>query len=315
MPMKTAKIGVVIPAYNASRFISECIESALFQKDANVRIYVSDDASTDKTPAIVESISRKHPGKIALVARSENRGEGYTRQEATEMAIQDACEYIVPLDADDIRKPNTILPQVALLERSGAKVGVCYSDTDFIHTNGFPVNKTTWETVISCLKGRPQGIVWSQILSRGKIGTMDTMVFRSKAIENVRYDPELKFFADVDYLAQIATNESLNEFVYMKGIVASYRFHAGQALNRIESNRYGKLYYDTMKTISNRTFRRLDRQNRRPGKMKRAYLWRLVALRALVNAIRYGSFDGFLEYLFDIALPIKRLDEIGDRQC
>ena len=89
--MTSAKVGVVIPAYNAAPFISDCLRSAVAQDYDNLRVYVVDDASTDETPAIINQIAAEYPDRIKWKLKAKNQGEASTRQEAI---VGSACRRV-----------------------------------------------------------------------------------------------------------------------------------------------------------------------------------------------------------------------------
>ena len=54
-------VAVCIGTYNQAQYLRECIESALAQTYPIQEIWVSDDASTDNTPQVMEEICKLHP--------------------------------------------------------------------------------------------------------------------------------------------------------------------------------------------------------------------------------------------------------------
>lgn len=103
-------ISVIIPAYNAARYIASAIDSALAQAYPAVEIIVVDDGSTDATPIIL------HPywqaGKIIYI-RQENKGLAAARNAGIEVS---SGNYIALLDADDLFLPEKLERQVAYLD-------------------------------------------------------------------------------------------------------------------------------------------------------------------------------------------------------
>ena len=101
---------ICIPTYNAAASIRETLESILAQTYLNLTIHVSDNASTDETLKIVESISDR---RIALHRHDVNiGGEGNFNR-----CIQFAeGKYTAIFHADDIYEPNMVTRQVAFLE-------------------------------------------------------------------------------------------------------------------------------------------------------------------------------------------------------
>jgi len=89
------EVSVIIPAYNAEKYIFQSIESVLKQSKQNFEIIVVDDASVDNTVNIVNSF---FDNRIKLLVNDYNRGVSYTRNRA----IKEAKGYwIALLDSDD----------------------------------------------------------------------------------------------------------------------------------------------------------------------------------------------------------------------
>ena len=101
------RISVLIPTYNAARFLGEALDSVFAQNYRNTEILVVDDGSTDNTEAVVarypEVIYRKCP----------HRGISATRNTCLEMA---SGEWLAFLDADDLWHPEKLSRQMAYLE-------------------------------------------------------------------------------------------------------------------------------------------------------------------------------------------------------
>jgi glycosyltransferase involved in cell wall biosynthesis len=87
-------VSVVIPTYNAGRFIEQAIESALLQDCPADEIIVVDDGSTDRDYSQLESL-----GTQIRVIRQCNRGVSAARNLGFDRAKQD---YVAILDADDV---------------------------------------------------------------------------------------------------------------------------------------------------------------------------------------------------------------------
>src|ERR1041385_7998340 len=98
-------VSILIPAYNAERWIADTIRSALAQTWPYKEIIVVDDGSTDRTRSVVEKFDSK---SVRIVAQ-ENRGVCSARNRAYELSQAD---YIQWLDADDLLSPNKIATQL-----------------------------------------------------------------------------------------------------------------------------------------------------------------------------------------------------------
>lgn len=99
------RISVVIPAYNAARFLPRCLASVAAQTHAPAEIIVVDDGSTDDTGTIAENLGAK-------VIRRPNGGLSAARNTGIECA---SGEWIALLDADDMWEPQKLAAQVELV--------------------------------------------------------------------------------------------------------------------------------------------------------------------------------------------------------
>jgi GT2 family glycosyltransferase len=100
-----------MPAFNAGRYISSAIDSALAQTFADLEVLVVDDGSTDDTADIVASAVARD-SRVRLL-RQRNGGVSVARNAALRVA---RGRYIALLDSDDVWLPGFLEAQVALLE-------------------------------------------------------------------------------------------------------------------------------------------------------------------------------------------------------
>ncbi len=118
--IKTPKVSVIIPSYNATRFVKTTIDSVLAQTFQDFEIVVVDDGSTDNTKEVLQD----YGDKIRYLYK-ENGGVSKARNYGIENANG---KYIAFLDADDVWMPEKLEKQVELLE-SNAEIGLCYVAT------------------------------------------------------------------------------------------------------------------------------------------------------------------------------------------
>lgn len=92
-------VSVIIPLYNAEKYIAESLDSLLAQTFQNFEVVVVDDCSTDSSCDIVESYASKFGGRLTLSHMAKNSGSGGLPRNKGMML---SCgEYIQFLDADD----------------------------------------------------------------------------------------------------------------------------------------------------------------------------------------------------------------------
>ncbi len=123
--MRAKLVSILIPAYNADPYLSQCIDSALNQTWPHCEIIVVDDGSTDNTLAIAKS----YQSKGVRVYVQNHLGSCYTRNAALSHARGELIQF---LDADDLLSPDKIEAQVIALQDNIDEVAICHT-TYFYH--------------------------------------------------------------------------------------------------------------------------------------------------------------------------------------
>ena len=127
-------VSVIIPVYNASFYLKECIESVLHQTYYNLEIVIIDDGSTDNSVDIVKSY--QYDNRIKIITQ-KNRGAATARN----VGIKNSRgKYIQFLDADDILSLNKIEEQLKTLE-------------SYKHVYNRVVVFSKWESLKKTIKG------------------------------------------------------------------------------------------------------------------------------------------------------------------
>lgn len=101
-------VSILIPAYNAGKWISYTLQSAIGQTWPRKEIIVVDDGSSDETT----EVARQFASKEVLVVRNQSKGAASARNHALRLSQGDYIQY---LDADDILAPTKIERQISAL--------------------------------------------------------------------------------------------------------------------------------------------------------------------------------------------------------
>jgi glycosyltransferase involved in cell wall biosynthesis len=212
-------VSVIIPAYNAERYLGFTLASVQAQTYRNLEILVVDDGSKDSTVRIIEETARTD-NRIRLI-RQKNLGVASARNSALAQA---RGEFVAPLDADDVWHPQNLALQVAALEKAGPEVAVCYAWYVTINENG-----EFCEAGSECQFGRKQDVLSAQ-LKGNFIGNSSSTVMRRKAVEAVGgYDATLRA-RDAEGCEDQALYISLAklwDFTFVPHYLIAYRIHAG----------------------------------------------------------------------------------------
>ncbi len=199
-----AVVDVIIPAFNAARFIEDALHSVLQQSWLPDRIIVVDDGSTDDTAervrgvgsARIELLSVEHGG----VSRARNIG-----------VKRSTADYVAFLDADDRWLAKKLERQLACLQQHKARA--CYSLASSIDEQGRPV-ANVWDAIW----GAPhngEGLFRALLYGRTAImGSASSVIVERDFLlqEAGLFDERISYDEDFDLWLRIASKTG---FVYV----------------------------------------------------------------------------------------------------
>lgn len=110
-------LSIIIPAYNAKRFLPECLASVDAQTFRDYEVVIVDDGSTDETAYIADTYAESK--KNVSVIHQENKGLLLARRTGLKKA---QGQYVVFLDADDCLHPNTLQRVVETVSDTDADI-------------------------------------------------------------------------------------------------------------------------------------------------------------------------------------------------
>jgi glycosyltransferase involved in cell wall biosynthesis len=126
------KISVIIPVYNAEKYVAAAVESVLSQTYNNIELLIIDDGSPDKSIEVCQQFTDP---RIKII-RQANKGVSAARNTGIHHAKGD---YIAFLDADDIWTPSKLEKHVEHFANS-SEVGISFSRSELINEAGQLLN-------------------------------------------------------------------------------------------------------------------------------------------------------------------------------
>lgn len=161
-------ISVLLPVYNASRYLSECLDSVLAQTFTDFEVIAVNDGSTDRSLAILEAYaSRDH--RVKVISRANTGIVG---------ALNDgliACrgDFVARMDADDYAYRNRFAKQLDFL-RNHPKCVVCGTAVHFTDPAGNPVKPCprllTHDAIVSkLLEGDGGAMIHPSVMFRREV--------------------------------------------------------------------------------------------------------------------------------------------------
>ena len=113
------KVSIIVPIYNVSNYIGECVISLINQSLHNIEIILIDDGSPDDSGAIIDRLA-KEDSRVTVI-HQQNRGVSYARNEGLRIA---RGEYIMFVDGDDYVESDYVSYFLGLIENKGCDIGV-----------------------------------------------------------------------------------------------------------------------------------------------------------------------------------------------
>lgn len=200
------RVSVIMPAYNAARFIGDAIRSVQAQTITDWELLVLDDGSTDDTCAIVKSMAEQDE-RIRLLPNGENMGVARTRNRGFELS---RGEYIALLDSDDLWQPRKLEIQLAAMEQGAALCCCAYA---IIGADG---EKARADYPV------PEEITYEKLLRENVIGC-STVVLRRELAQQYRFTTD---FYHEDYVLWLQLLKDGHRAVGCPQVLAAWRYAA-----------------------------------------------------------------------------------------
>lgn len=239
-------ISIIIPAFNAERYLSECLDSIVNQIDKSVEVIIIDDGSTDSTGVIADSYALNY--NFIKVIHQSNKGVSAARNRA----IQEATgKYLVFLDSDDVLykgffqkildlikiQPDIIEINADLIDEAGT---VLYKKVFLLGNTTTSLNNTD----IAKLRLHKQAKYY--LFSR---------IIRRELVEDLRFNERIGFCEDALYLTECYFRAA--KIITVDQSLYGYRQHATNATKVDASGNIDQLT-DLAKIIKHKTIASTD---------------------------------------------------------
>ena len=225
------RISVIVPVYNARRYLETCIASVLSQSYSSLELLLIDDGSTDGSGVICDTWQAKD--SRVRVIHTENRGVSSARNTGIETATGD---YIAFLDADDALLDEALTTMYGLLLEHGCDIAVCTKlsfNADGTHCMvDFPATFELWSAkqgLEASLRDHPATYsVWGKL-------------YRKAAIGDVRFVPGRNIHEDSFFIFQCMLKEP--KVVVQNTAVIHYNISENSASRGSFSDKYLDILY------------------------------------------------------------------------
>ncbi|MBS1759487.1 MAG: glycosyltransferase [Bacteroidetes bacterium] len=192
--MSSPLVSVIIPVYNAEKYIEQTIRSVLNQTFQDFEIIVLNDGSTDSSLSLIKKISLKDP-RIVLIDKN-NTGACSTKNYGVSIA---KGQFIAFLDADDIWENTNLQKKIDLLIGTGKKW--VFSNLAYIDENGAQLSILRHHLSVNNLLDRL--LLWrAEDVIPGP--SSNIIVCRELFYEGIKFDENIFSTEDRDMCIQLA---------------------------------------------------------------------------------------------------------------
>lgn len=185
-------ISIIMPAYNAARYIEEAITSVLNQTYQNWELIIIDDYSTDETAQLIQAFCKKD-SRIHHIINKINLGVAKSRNKGISIA---AGEWVAFLDSDDCWHPEKLKKQIDFAESH--KGEFIFSGSGFMDQSS---------TLLDYYLAVPEEITYKELLKQNIISCSSVLIRKSLLI-NYPMEHASKMHEDFAVWLQILRNET-----------------------------------------------------------------------------------------------------------
>jgi len=208
-PGMTPAISVLLPVFNAERYLTLALNSILAQSFTDFELVIVDDGSTDRSPAILTDYARRDP-RIRIISRPNTGIVGALN----DGLAQCRADLIARMGADDISRPNRFALQFDYL-RNNPDCVLVGSRVLLIDPEGSPIRE--WITELT------HDEIDRAHLDRGWPIVHPTVLMRRQLVEKVgAYRKQYETLEDLDLFLRLA---EVGTLANLPDVLLDYRQH------------------------------------------------------------------------------------------
>lgn len=207
-PNSNPLVSVIMPVYNAERYIKQAVESILNQTYQKFEFIIVDDASTDSTSKILKDFKKKD-SRITLIRNKANLGATKSLNKAVAKA---SGKYIIRMDADDWSYPERFELQIKLMEDhpdvvvSGSYIEVCDSQLKTKYVRKYHLDD----------------IIIRKHLFRYSPFAHPATIWKAKVLKRERYDERIETCQDYELYFRVG---KIGKFMNLNKALLKLRMH------------------------------------------------------------------------------------------
>ncbi len=205
--MLSYKVSIIIPVYNAEKYLSKCLDSCVVQTYKNIEVLIVNDGSTDNSHSIIDVYVAEYP--FMRCVYQKNSGLVEARKTGAQNVTSD---YLVFLDADDTLEKNAI--ELLMLERNHSGADIVLSKLRIENENGVLLLPSK----LDFKYGLSSDGVLKLILRKGISPTVSGRLIKTSLFQKTNTPKELTIGEDASALVQMLNMNPkisyVNDYIY-----------------------------------------------------------------------------------------------------
>lgn len=222
-------VSILVPVFNHSEYIEECLDSILNLDYPNVELVLCDDGSKDDSYAKVKSWLARNQSVRAKLLTQKNQGVCKT---LNRLIKESSGEYISICASDDLLTSNCFTERVKLLEQNSAKLA-CIGDATLINENSQKIAESAMKTLYgSDFKCLQLDIVTELVLRWSIVGP--SLLINRQAYDKYGFYDESFLIEDREFYLRLLAD---NVLIFIPDVVSKYRIHESNISRKSISSR------------------------------------------------------------------------------
>ena len=229
-------ISIIVPIYNAEKFLKRCVESIINQSYKNIEIILVNDGSKDKSRELCDEFARKDC-RIKVVHK-KNEGVSSARNEGIN---QSKGKYISFVDADDWIERDFLFEMYNKLKQYNVNYVTCgYNRVYENHTD--IINNDLTEELISA-----NDYIIKILNVQNGYGFVHMKLISKDAIEDIRFDTNISVGEDAFFNIKLC--KKIDKFLIYNKPLYNYYFNPNSAVRNYDKN-YCNKYLNSMNVMN-----------------------------------------------------------------
>ena len=238
------KVSVIIPVYNAEKYLGRCLAAVLDQTYSDLEIILINDGSTDSSGDIIRSFDDE---RIVVIGK-ENEGVSAARNDGLKRITGSRVVFV---DADDYPEPDYIEKMADAMNRSGCGLVVCgyrYRDMEGHETGGFPNNREALHLKGDGYLSREE-VVAGIMLHESIASCLWNKMFKTELLSGMAFDESIAIGEDLLFLIEYVSK--CDAFYLVAAPLYNYLINPGGAMKTImEQNKFESKWLSEWESIS-----------------------------------------------------------------